>query len=124
MSEPWHYFWITGALSSFLDNAPTYLTFFNLALGQFGLSEATAGAVLRGLSSDRAAGSFVLALQAVSCGAVFMGANSYIRNAPNFMVLSIAREHGVKMPSFFGYMAWSAAVLIPVFFLVTQVFFR
>ena len=124
VTAPWHYFWITGALSSFLDNAPTYLTFFNLALGQYGLSEATASAVLRGLSSDPAASSFAWSLRAISCGAVFMGANSYIGNAPNFMVLSIAQENGVKMPSFFGYMAWSAAVLIPSFLLVTWVFFR
>jgi Na+/H+ antiporter NhaD/arsenite permease-like protein len=123
VTEPWHYFWMTGALSSFLDNAPTYLTFFNLALGQFGLTEVEAGAILRGLSSSPVASPFALALQAVSCGAVFMGANSYIGNAPNFMVLSIAQENGVKMPSFFGYMAWSVVVLIPSFLLVTWVFF-
>jgi Na+/H+ antiporter NhaD/arsenite permease-like protein len=102
------YFWLTGALSSFLDNAPTYLVFFELAGGDPGRLM-TAGA---------------LTLAAISCGAVFMGANSYIGNAPNFMVYAIAKDNGVRMPSFFGYMLWSGAVLIPVFALATFVFFR
>ncbi len=108
--EPWQFFWATGALSSFLDNAPTYLTFLALAqaLGQpaevVGVSHAT--------------------LVAISLGAVFMGANSYIGNGPNFMVRSIAEERGVKMPSFGGYMLYSCGVLLPVFVLVTLVFFR
>ena len=123
VSEPWHYFWMTGALSSFLDNAPTYLTFFNLALGQIGLTEQEAGQVLRGLVSHGGAERFVGYLAAISAGAVFMGANSYIGNAPNFMVLSIAQENGVKMPSFFAYMAWAGAILIPSFLLVTFIFF-
>jgi Na+/H+ antiporter NhaD/arsenite permease-like protein len=102
------YFWLTGGLSSFLDNAPTYLVFFQLAGGD-PAQLMTTGA---------------LTLAAISAGAVFMGANSYIGNAPNFMVYAIAREGGVKMPSFFGYMLWSGAVLIPIFVLATLVFFR
>jgi Na+/H+ antiporter NhaD/arsenite permease-like protein len=102
------YFWLTGGLSSFLDNAPTYLVFFELAGGDPG-KLMTTGA---------------LTLAAISCGAVFMGANSYIGNAPNFMVYAIAKDTGVKMPSFFGYMLWSGGVLIPVFVLATFVFFR
>jgi len=100
------YFWLTGLLSSFLDNAPTYLVFFNTASG-----DAT---VLTGPLVDT--------LVAISAGAVFMGANTYIGNAPNFMVRSIAEERGVAMPSFFGYMAWSIGILIPLFALVTIVF--
>jgi Na+/H+ antiporter NhaD/arsenite permease-like protein len=102
------YFWLTGALSSFLDNAPTYLVFFELAGGDPKVLM-TQGA---------------LTLAAISCGAVFMGANSYIGNAPNFMVYAIAKDMGVKMPSFFGYMVWSVAILIPLFIVVTFVFFR
>ncbi len=101
------YFWMTGALSSFLDNAPTYLVFFNTAGGD----PATLMAPLAGT------------LAAISAGAVFMGANTYIGNAPNFMVKAIAEQAGVKMPSFFGYMAWSAVFLLPLFALVTALFF-
>lgn len=101
------YFWLTGGLSSFLDNAPTYLIFFNLAGG------------------DPAAlqGPMATTLMAISAGAVFMGANTYIGNAPNFMVKSIAERQGVRMPSFFGYMAWSAIFLLPLFALATYLFF-
>ena len=107
---PWQFFWATGLLSSVLDNAPTYLAF--LALGQ-------------GLHlSPEVAGVPHHVLEAISAGAVFMGANSYIGNGPNFMVRSIAEARGVKMPGFFGYMLYSGAVLIPVFILVTVVFFR
>jgi Na+/H+ antiporter NhaD/arsenite permease-like protein len=108
--EPWQFFWATGALSSFLDNAPTYLTF--LALGQ-GLKLTPQVA---GVTHD--------VLAAISLGAVFMGANSYIGNGPNFMVRSIAEARGVRMPSFGAYMLYSGAVLIPVFVAVTFVFFR
>lgn len=104
---PWAYFWFCGSLSSFLDNAPTYLVFFNLAGGD-------PQALMGPLAST---------LAAVSLGAVFMGANTYIGNAPNFMVKAIAEEGGVRMPSFFGYMAWSGAVLLPVFVLVTLIWF-
>ncbi|KTT15249.1 sodium:proton antiporter [Pseudacidovorax intermedius] len=106
--EPAMYFWATGLLSSFLDNAPTYLVFFN-----------TAGGDPATLMTTHAA-----TLAAISAGAVFMGANSYIGNAPNLMVKAIAEDRGVRMPSFFGYMAWSGAVLLPLFVLVTFLFFR
>ena len=101
------YFWLTGALSSFLDNAPTYVVFFNTAGGD----------------PTSLMGPMAKTLLAISCGAVFMGANTYIGNAPNFMVKAIAEENGVKMPSFFGYMLWSVAILIPTFILVTLFFF-
>ncbi|GGE30153.1 sodium:proton antiporter [Agaricicola taiwanensis] len=101
------YFWMTGLLSGVLDNAPTYLVFFNLAGGD-------PQVLMYTLTST---------LQAISGGAVFMGALTYIGNAPNFMVRSIAENRGVKMPSFFGYMAWSGAILIPSFALLTWVFF-
>jgi len=101
------YFWLTGALSSVLDNAPTYLVFFNLAGGD--------PAVLMG--------PLATTLTAISAGAVFMGAMTYIGNAPNFMIKSIAEARGVKMPSFLGYLAWSAAILLPVFMLLTLLFF-
>jgi len=121
--ESYHYFWVTGALSSFLDNAPTYLTFFNLALGKLGITES----MVPGALAAKAATSnpeFILYLKAISAGAVFMGANTYIGNAPNFMVKSIAEEAGVSMPSFFGYMIkYSIPVLLPVFVLVTFIFF-
>jgi Na+/H+ antiporter NhaD/arsenite permease-like protein len=102
------YFWLTGGLSSFLDNAPTYLVFFNLAGGD-------AQVLMGPLAST---------LLAISAGAVFMGANSYIGNAPNFMVKSICEERGIKMPSFFGYMLWSGGILLPLFVVVTFIFFR
>jgi Na+/H+ antiporter NhaD/arsenite permease-like protein len=107
--EPWQFFWAAGALSSFLDNAPTYLTFLALAQGQ-GLA-----AEVVGVPHD--------VLAAISLGAVFMGANTYIGNGPNFMVRSIAESRGVDMPSFGGYMLYSGAVLLPVFVLVTFAFF-
>ncbi|MGA0594360.1 sodium:proton antiporter [Enterovirga sp. CN4-39] len=102
------YFWLTGILSSFLDNAPTYLVFFELAGGD----------------PVQLMGPLAGTLAAISTGAVFMGANSYIGNAPNFMVYAIARDGGVKMPSFFGYMLWSGAILVPIFVVVTFIFFR
>ncbi|HEX6018108.1 MAG TPA: sodium:proton antiporter [Burkholderiaceae bacterium] len=105
---PWAYFWFTGVLSSFLDNAPTYLVFFNLAGGDAQVLMTTGAATLA----------------AISCGAVFMGANTYIGNAPNFMIKAIAEDRGIRMPSFFGYMAWSSAVLIPLFVIMTLIWFR
>jgi Na+/H+ antiporter NhaD/arsenite permease-like protein len=101
------YFWATGLLSSFLDNAPTYLVFFNLAGGD-AQALMTTGATT---------------LAAISAGAVFMGANSYIGNAPNFMVKAIAESRGVRMPSFFAYLGWAFAVLVPVFLLTSWIFF-
>ena len=108
------YFWLTGMLSSFLDNAPTYVVFFNTAGGD------PTSLMGEGGMFDLSVGTTLLA---ISCGAVFMGANTYIGNAPNFMVKAIAEENGVKMPSFFGYMAWSAAILIPVFIVVSLFYF-
>lgn len=121
--HPWQYFWASGALSSFLDNAPTYLTFMTMAMGQLGIEPSQVTAALTGGTTIPAAGQFAVSLKAISAGTVLMGANTYIGNAPNFMVLSIARGHGVKMPSFFGYMLWSGLVLLPAFALVTWVFF-
>jgi Na+/H+ antiporter NhaD/arsenite permease-like protein len=123
LSHPWQYFWMSGALSSFLDNAPTYLAFMTMALGQLQIEPSQVTAVLTGAVTGPAASQFALYLKAISAGAVMMGANTYIGNAPNFMVLSIAKGHGVKMPSFFGYMLWSGLVLLPAFALVTWVFF-
>ena len=118
VKEPVHYFWVTGILSSFLDNAPTYLTFFNTALGSFypGMTEAQAVPLLM---TENA-----IFLKAISAGAVFFGANTYIGNAPNFMVRSISEEAGTPMPSFFGYMLkYSIVFLVPVFVVVTLIFF-
>jgi Na+/H+ antiporter NhaD/arsenite permease-like protein len=107
--EPWQFFWATGALSSFLDNAPTYLTFLALAQGL-------------GLPAEVVGVPHVI-LAAISVGAVAMGANTYIGNAPNFMVKAIAEAAGVRMPSFFGYMTYSGAVLLPLFAIVTLLYF-
>ena len=123
VQSPASFFWASGSLSSFLDNAPTYLTFFNMALGKVGLTEAQVPGALAAAAST-ANPVFISYLQAISAGSVFMGANSYIGNAPNFMVKSIAEEAGVNMPSFFGYMfKYSIPVLIPVFIIVTFIFF-
>jgi Na+/H+ antiporter NhaD/arsenite permease-like protein len=114
IEQPWQFFWMTGALSSFLDNAPTYLVFLTTA-GAMGATSGVATTVGTVTTIN---------LMAVSAGAVFMGANTYIGNAPNFMVKSIAEENKVKMPSFFGYMAWSVCILEPLFLLDTLIFFR
>ncbi len=116
VSEPWHFYWLSGILSSFLDNAPTYLTFAALAQGLHETGQAAVHMAGGPISEEL--------LAAISCGSVMMGANSYIGNGPNFMVKAIAEEQGVEMPSFFGYMAWSCAVLLPLFGIVTLVFFR
>jgi len=120
---PWQYLWATGILSGFLDNAPTYLTFFNLALGRLGLAEAQVAPLLAGAAPGEVAAQFHVLLEAISVGAVFFGAYTYIGNAPNFMVRSIAEENKIQMPSFFGFMAWSVAILMPLFLLVTLIFF-
>jgi len=112
--KPWHFFWAVGGLSSFLDNTPTYLVFLSLAQGLNLPPEVV-------LSSGE--GVSHLILEAISIGAVFMGANTYIGNGPNFMVKAIAEENSVKMPSFFGYMLWSVGILIPIFILLTFIFF-
>lgn len=119
LSKPLHFFWATGVLSSFLDNAPTYIVFFETA-GSF---EVNGAELLQGVATATGAINQQL-LAAISCGAVFMGANTYIGNGPNFMVKAIAEQSGVRMPSFFGYMAWSIAILIPLFVLLSFVFFR
>jgi len=106
--DPAMYFWATGVLSSFLDNAPTYLVFFNSAGGDAAVLMTTHAATLA----------------AISAGAVFMGANTYIGNAPNLMVKAIAEDRGVRMPSFFGYMLWSGGILVPLFLIQTFLFFR
>ena len=113
ITEPYQMFWATGALSSFLDNTPTYLVFLTTA-GTLGFTNGiatTLGTVP------------VKLLSAISCGAVFMGANTYIGNAPNFMVKTLSDENGINMPSFFGYMAWSICFLVPVFIIDMLVFF-
>ena len=102
------YFWVTGILSSFLDNAPTYLVFFNTASGD----------------AVELMGTLAGTLAAISCGAVFMGANSYIGNAPNLMVKAIAEERGIRMPSFFGFIGWACVVLLPLFVIMSLIFFR
>ncbi|MDP1968215.1 MAG: sodium:proton antiporter, partial [Burkholderiaceae bacterium] len=106
--DPAMYFWAAGLLSSFLDNAPTYLVFFN-----------TAGGDPQALMGPLAA-----TLAAISAGSVFMGANSYIGNAPNLMVKAIAEDRGIRMPSFFAYMAWSCAILVPLFLIMTFIWFH
>ncbi len=117
VKKPWHYFWITGSLSSFLDNAPTYLVFLNTALGQFFPGVDSFEAVHHLIAQQE------LYLKAISTGAVFFGAMTYIGNAPNFMVKSIAEQSNIKMPSFFGYMIYSLSILGLIFLLVTFVFF-
>jgi Na+/H+ antiporter NhaD/arsenite permease-like protein len=102
------YFWATGLLSSFLDNAPTYLVFFNTAGGDPATLMTT----------------YATTLAAISAGSVFMGANTYIGNAPNLMVKAIAEDRGVKMPSFFGYMLWSCGILVPLFIAMTFIWLR
>lgn len=105
---PFMYFWATGLLSSFLDNAPTYLVFFNTASGD-------AGILMTSMSKT---------LMAISAGAVFMGANTYIGNAPNLIVKAIADGAGVRMPSFFGYMAWSVGILLPLLLITSLIWYR
>ena len=116
LHSPAHFFWATGMLSSFLDNAPTYLVFADVARAVTPQDLADGIHFSGGLVDPRL-------LAGVSCGAVFMGANTYIGNGPNLMVAAIAREEGVPMPSFFGYMLWSGGILIPVFAVITFVVF-
>jgi len=118
LSSPNGYFWASGILSSFLDNAPTYLVFLTTAITQ----PVPSGSVSIMLVDGSVVAEPLLA--AVSLGAVFMGANTYIGNGPNFMVKAIAEERGVRMPTFFGYMAWAAAILIPVFIATSLLFLR
>ncbi len=113
----WQFFWATGLLSSFLDNAPTYLTFASVGSGVLGTDATNLGAMLGHPDGPRV-------LLAVSAGAVLMGANTYIGNGPNFMVKAIAELAGIPMPGFFRYMLWSGAILLPLFVAVTWIFFR
>jgi Na+/H+ antiporter NhaD/arsenite permease-like protein len=115
VTQPREFFWATGLLSSFLDNAPTYLTFAALAAGIKGVDPSRLGDLIQ------SGGAPLLA--AVSCGAVFFGAMTYIGNGPNFLVKAIAEEHRVAMPGFFGYMAWSAAILLPILVMVSLIWF-
>jgi Na+/H+ antiporter NhaD/arsenite permease-like protein len=122
MRSPAGFFWGTGILSSFLDNAPTYLTFASTACGIEHIPvEGRYLAVLLDVEHGHVLGPRLL--EAISCGAVMMGANTYIGNGPNFMVKAIAEENGVEMPGFFGYMAYSGLILLPVFGIVTLLFF-
>jgi Na+/H+ antiporter NhaD/arsenite permease-like protein len=115
LTEPWHYFWASGSLSSVLDNAPTYVTFFQTAAAGFRPQD-----FVQIVSTDREA---MRTLMGISLGSVFMGSMTYIGNGPNFMVKAIAEQSGVKMPSFFGYVVrFSVPVLIPVFVLITVLF--
>jgi Na+/H+ antiporter NhaD/arsenite permease-like protein len=119
IATPLHFFWATGLLSSFLDNAPTYLTFAATACGLDGIP--LEGRYLATFLAHGGDNPSILA--AISTGAVFMGANTYIGNGPNFMVKAIAEHAGIRMPSFFGYTVYSSAVLLPLFALVAAVFF-
>jgi Na+/H+ antiporter NhaD/arsenite permease-like protein len=140
IDQPWHFFWVAGGLSSFLDNAPTYLTFSSAASGLHNLYQTAAGdkiatdpnnlmlllqstglCVREGVQMQLALGEKFL--QAIACGSVFMGANTYIGNGPNFMVKTIAEQGGVQMPSFFGYMVYSVLILVPIFIILTFIFF-
>jgi Na+/H+ antiporter NhaD/arsenite permease-like protein len=116
LRQPWQFFWMTGLLSSVLDNAPTYLTFAAMASG-------TLGGSIDNLATLVQSGLGAKLLSAISCGAVFMGANTYIGNGPNLMVRSIAEHAGIRMPSFAGYMIYSGSILIPLFLIVSWVFF-
>jgi Na+/H+ antiporter NhaD/arsenite permease-like protein len=110
---PWHFFWTSGGLSSFLDNTPTYVTFLSLAQG-----------LARGINlPQEIVGVPIKYLEAISVGAVCMGANTYIGNGPNFMVKAICEHQKVKVPHFFGYMLWSGGILVPLFIIMTFVFF-
>jgi Na+/H+ antiporter NhaD/arsenite permease-like protein len=117
LTRAWQFFWASGLLSSFLDNAPTYLTFASTASALVGTSAADLSGLI---ATENGAG----LLAAVSLGSVLMGANTYIGNGPNFMVKAIAEQDGVRMPGFFGYMAYSGAILLPVFVALTFVFLR
>jgi Na+/H+ antiporter NhaD/arsenite permease-like protein len=120
ISHPWQFFWASGTLSSFLDNAPTYLTFATVAQGMFSATpEAFGGGATVAFEGGPVPEALLIA---VSLGSVFMGANTYIGNGPNFMVKSIVEGAGRKMPSFFGYMAWSVGILVPLFVAVTFLF--
>jgi Na+/H+ antiporter NhaD/arsenite permease-like protein len=114
VTQPWQFFWATGSLSSFLDNAPTYLVF---------ATTAQSVGHAKGIVDNLIIGIPEIYLRAISVGSVFMGANSYIGNGPNFMVKAICEENEISMPTFFGYMAWSCGILVPLFIIITFIFF-
>lgn len=118
VDQPWEFFWAAGTLSSFLDNAPTYLTFAATACGAHGIDTSQPAYLAQFLALPSEAQPEPI-LAAISCGSVFMGANTYIGNGPNFMVKAIAEESGVRMPGFFGYMGYAACILLPIFVAVT-----
>jgi Na+/H+ antiporter NhaD/arsenite permease-like protein len=133
LDQPWHYFWATGTLSAFLDNAPTYLTFASVAIADVSATWPDAplapghigGLVLLDpVAWPLAATMGARLLEAISLGAVFMGAATYIGNGPNFMVKAIAEESGVRLPGFFGYLAWSVGILVPIFIVLTLLWYR
>jgi len=117
LTAPWHFFWLSGLLSVVLDNAPTYMTFTAMASGLVGGSAENLSSLLQSEPGR-------ILLAAISCGSVFMGALTYIGNAPNFMVKSIAERHDMETPSFAGYMVYSTLIMTPLFLLLTFVFFR
>jgi Na+/H+ antiporter NhaD/arsenite permease-like protein len=118
ISQPWQFYWITGGLSSFLDNAPSYATFFALGQGLTASMGAAAGSVVQATTGPIAESILV----AISVGAVFFGANTYIGNAPNFMVKAMCEEAKIKMPSFFGYMAYTTLILVPILAIVSFIY--
>jgi Na+/H+ antiporter NhaD/arsenite permease-like protein len=121
VTQPWQFFWASGALSAVLDNAPTYLTFASLAAGVADGGAGLLSASRLDLLAAHPTGHQLLT--AVSAGAVMMGAVTYIGNGPNFMVKAIAEQHHVRTPSFFGYVVWSGAILIPLFGVISHLFF-
>ncbi|RYF05816.1 MAG: sodium:proton antiporter, partial [Deltaproteobacteria bacterium] len=116
LQHPWQFFWLTGLLSSMLDNAPTYVTATAVASSMVGGDPQHLASLCHGAAAPL--------LDAISCGAVMMGANTYLGNGPNFMVKALAERHGVRMPSFFAYMGYSGALLLPTFVLITLLFYR
>jgi Na+/H+ antiporter NhaD/arsenite permease-like protein len=121
LKHPWQFFWVTGGLSGLLDNAPAYLIFASMASGLMGTETVRLDQLLRAIAGGLHGETL---LTAISVGAVSMGANTYIGNGPNFMVKAFAEEAGITMPSFFGYMKYTIGILLPLFLLVTPVFFR
>jgi Na+/H+ antiporter NhaD/arsenite permease-like protein len=121
ITDPWQFFWAAGALSSVLDNAPTYLTFASLATGVVDQGRGVLSVEDLGRLAAHPVGQHLLS--AISCGAVLMGALTYIGNGPNFMVKAIAEQHHMRTPSFFKYTLWSFTILIPLFILVSRLFF-
>jgi Na+/H+ antiporter NhaD/arsenite permease-like protein len=119
VQEPLTLFWMTGLLSSVLDNAPTYVAFTAAACGR--VAECVEGGQLGALATSPVG---IPLLAAVSAGSVVMGALTYVGNGPNLLVKAVARDHGHEMPSFFGYVAWAGVILLPLFGIASWIFFR